>query len=120
MATNWQTKNKIADMERMRDVAKRHMEAAIDMAIGYKEAGCPKVYTIGRDTYGLLDNTVVPTSWYFASRAKMECNELEVCISDYKYRREIKDYSWAQKTLKGFMLTYSEILYNAERAVSHA
>jgi hypothetical protein len=120
MAINQRTKTKIAEMERLRDEAKRHMEAAIDMAIGYKEAGCPPVYNIQGDTYGFLAGTVTPTSWYFAYRAKEEYNILQSYLRSFRTRTEDKEYSWAKNARMCFDITYREVLFNAERSVSNA
>jgi hypothetical protein len=107
-------------MEAQRDEALKHTDAAMDLAIGYKEAGSPMVYPLPHNKYGFMDNTEVPASWYFAQEAREDFRYLKTQLRRYKFRIEEGDYYEAKNSYLRFGKAYAAVLANAERAVSFA
>jgi hypothetical protein len=120
MAFSLKTQARIAEMEAVLVDANSHMEAAVGLALGYTEAGCPPVTQISSGDY-VRDDALkeqVPRSWSHAYITILDYKTMEKKLRAYKHWMGVRNYSYAKSNIEDFDYFYKSLKEQAEKTVA--
>jgi hypothetical protein len=100
--------------------AEKHMEAAIEYAVGFREAGFPDSDQTDKGYFSRRAGVMreVPPSWHHAYRCRLNYSILQSYAREWQNAVTRKDRPKAKRMFYFFNETYKHILEHAEETLA--